>query len=388
MTSELTIHSSRILAPSGVVNGAIRIVDGKVAAVQEGRSAAGSGVREYGPGSWVIPGLIDTHIHGAVGQNFMSGSPEAIAAICRYHAAHGTTGLLATTGAASDEATEKAIRGLVPTVRQQPSDGAAVLGIHLEGPFLNEIRRGAQDPEAIQAPDMAKLERWLEMGRGTVLMMTIAPELPGALELVRAMTARGVRAVAGHTDATYAQMAEAMAAGICHTIHTFNGMRGLHHREPGAAGAALELDGLTAEVIPDGFHVHPAVIRLLYRMKGTTGMTLVTDAVDAAGLPDGEYQSERSAVRVVNGRVELADGSSLAGSTLTMIGAVRNVMQFCGIGLAEAVTMASLGPARLLGLAERKGTIEEGKDADLVVLDEHLQVQATIAGGKIIYSKN
>lgn len=380
---EQSLRSTRVVTPDGVVAATVRIADGRIAGVEP--HSAGGAATDLGD-AWLIPGLIDTHVHGALGCNFQNGDAAEVEAICRYHAQHGTTGLLATTGAAPDMQIETAIAGLVKTVNTAPWRGAAVLGIHLEGPFLCQARRGAQDPESIQEPDLEKLKRWIAMGQGQIQMVTLAPERPGGLEMARWLRSLGIVAAAGHTDATYEQMREAVDAGVTHTIHTFNGMRGLHHREPGVAGAALDLPELITEVVADGYHVHPAVIRLILRAKGLEGMTLVTDAVEPAGLPDGAYHWERQPITVKNGMVMLADGSSLAGSTLTMMGAVRNVMQFAGLSLAEAVTIASRNPARVLGLADRKGAIAPGMDADLVVLDSNLGVQATLVAGQTIYN--
>lgn len=386
MTAEMTLHSRRILTPDGVIEGDIAVEQGVIVGLSAPGDAQAVHRVDLGD-AWIIPGLLDTHVHGGAGFNFMDARPDELRTICAYHARHGTTGLLATTGAAPDAKTDEAIARLTRLIRGEIAGGAAILGLHLEGPFLAQARRGAQDPSCIQDPDPAKLERWLALGDGLVRMVTLAPERPGAMEVIRRLTAAGVCIAAGHTNATYEQMAQAADAGLRHTIHTFNGMRGLHHREPGVVGAVLDREDLTAEVIADGFHVHPAVIRLLFRVKGPAAMTLVTDAVDPAGLDDGEYRWQGRAVRVREGKVELADGSSLAGSTLTMIAAVRNAMKFCKTDLGTAVHMASLGPARLLHLEDRKGSIEPGKDADLVVLDDALEVQATMVEGRFVYQR-
>lgn len=369
------------------MEGSLSIKDGVIVRLSEGVQTGRDGVMDVGD-AWVIPGLIDTHVHGGVGFNFMEAPAEDLRKILAHHARHGTTGLLATTGAASDAATEEAITHLVKFIKEDNHGGSAVIGLHLEGPFLAQARRGAQDPAHIQDPDLDKMERWLALGDGLIRMVTLAPERPGAMEMIHRLSAAGVCIAAGHSDATYEEMQQAVEAGLRHTIHTFNGMRGLHHREPGVVGAALDLPGLTSEVIADGFHVHPAVIRLLFRVKGQAGMTLVTDAVDPAGLNDGVHRWQGRFVRVSEGKVELADGSSLAGSTLTMIAAVRNVMRFCDIDPAMAVHMASLGPARLLGLDDRLGSLEPGKDADLVVLDPSLEVQATMVKGRFVYQRS
>jgi N-acetylglucosamine-6-phosphate deacetylase len=260
------------------------------------------------------------------------------------------------------------------------ADEAAVLGAHLEGPFISREWPGAMDPVTFLAPEPETIEPLLLTG--AVRWMTLAPELPGALELIARLRAGGAVASVGHSDATYAQVSAAVKAGARAATHTFNAMRPLHHREPGVVGAVLDLAELSTELICDGVHVDPAALRLVHRAKGTPGVRLVTDAMQAAGMADGEYLLARTRVRVSGGRALLAEKpETIAGSTLTMEEAVRNAVGFLGVDVPAAAQMAAGNSARLLGLAERKGALGPGFDADLVVLDDELRVRATMIAG-------
>jgi N-acetylglucosamine-6-phosphate deacetylase len=242
------------------------------------------------------------------------------------------------------------------------------------------------DQASFLEPDLAVAARLLEAGGGAVRMMTLAPELPGALELVEMLVSHGIVASIGHTDASYEQALAAVAAGARSATHLFNAMRPLAHREPGVVGAVLELPEVSCELICDGVHIDPVVLRLAHRAKGTAGVRLVTDAIEAAGMPDGEYRLGRAPVTVAGGRATLSGGGAIAGSTLTMDAAVRNAVRFLGVRVEDAVAMASGLPARLLGLERRKGAIAPGMDADLVVLDGELNVCAALIGGDPVMS--
>lgn len=333
-------------------------------------------------GRWLAPGFLDLHVHGGGGAEFMTPDPDARRQAARFHARHGTTGLLATTVSAPPPVLAEAVRVLGASAGR-PTGGARILGIHLEGPFLAPARAGAQDPRAIRDPDPAEFDRLYDAAGGWVRLLTLAPERPGALDLVRRAAARGVVPAAGHTDAGYDRVAAAVEAGLRHATHTFNAMRGLHHREPGALGAVLDLP-VSCEVIADGHHVHPAAVRLLYRVKGPAATVLVTDATAAAGMPDGEYRLGPLAVRVTGGRAALP-GGALAGTTLTLDAAVRNAVTILGVTPAQAVRMASAAPARVLGLGRRFGRIAPGGAADLVVLEPDLQVWGTMVAGRWVH---
>jgi N-acetylglucosamine-6-phosphate deacetylase len=260
-----------------------------------------------------------------------------------------------------------------------------VLGVHLEGPFISRERPGAMDPATFLEPDLTLLDRLLASGRDTVRMITLAPELPGGLELVRAAVGAGLIASVGHSDGTYEQTAAAVREGARSATHTFNAMPALHHREPGVLGAVLDLAEVSCELICDGVHVAPPACRLVYRLKGTGRVRLVTDAMQAAGMPDGSYRLGGASVTVTGGRAVIAGGGSIAGSTLTMDTAVANAVGFLGVSVHEAIVMACRNPAELLAIADRKGALAPGFDADVTVLDDDLAAWATMVGGEWVH---
>jgi N-acetylglucosamine-6-phosphate deacetylase len=372
----MRLRSARIVTPAGTIAGDVSIRDGRIETV--GVASADADATELGR-RWVVPGLIDLHVHGGGGAQCNTADPDEIARVARFHARHGTTGLLATTVAASPDELAVALGA----IRRAIEDGevAGVLGAHMEGPFLSPRRSGAMDPSTFLEPETDTVERLLAAGGGAVRLMTLAPELPGALELVRTLVDAGVVASIGHSDATYDQTRAAVSAGARAATHVFNGMRPFHHREPGVVGAVLDLPQVSCEIICDGIHVAPAALRLVHRAKGPAGLRLVTDAMEAAGMPDGEYRLGAARVRVADGRATLAAGDSIAGSTLTMDRAMRNAVRFLRITVEDAVALASTNPARLLGLDDRKGAIAPGMDADLTVLDDDLRACGTIVAG-------
>lgn len=382
---KLLIIGGRIIAAERTYSqGWVLVAGGRIAAVGDGEPPAGvraGAALLDAQGLTVSPGFIDLHVHGGGGGDPLSGAADGILTMARFHAAHGTTGLLATTGALPRDQIVEAIRRASDAVSSP--DGASILGVHLEGPYLSQRYRGAQPEEFIRAPSLFELEQLLNVCHGLVRLVTIAPELPGALAAIAWLCERGVRAAIGHTDATYAEVEQAVAAGARHAAHAFNAMRGLHHREPGAVGAVLLDERITAELIMDGVHVRPEVARLLVQMKGPGSVCLITDAVPAAGSPDGRGSLFGRPVRIAGGAARLPDGS-LAGSTLTMDRAVANLVTYVGVPLEDAIRMASLTPARALGLDDRKGTLAPGKDADLVLLGDDLMARATLVGGRIV----
>ncbi len=330
-------------------------------------------------GLYVAPGFIDLQLVGSGGYNFEDASPDELEQIIDLHISHGTTGLLPTIMTASIAR----MRAAIERIRQVKHP--AVLGVHLEGPFISERRKGAHDPEFILAPAAEKLDELVKGYEDFIRIITLAPELPGARQLIQRVGELGIVPALGHSDASYEEALKAIDAGITLFTHVFNAMRGFHHREPGAVGAALASDVMVT-LIADGIHVHPAAVRLLYRLKGASGICLITDAIGAAGMAsgDGEYTLGGRRVLVEGGVARLADGT-LAGSTLTIDRAVRSFISFTGASLPEAVRAASLNPARVLGLDGRKGTIAEGKDADLVLFDEDFTMHYTLIGGEVVY---
>ena len=370
MTADLVVRGARVLTPAEELADAwVAVRGGRIDAVGDGEPPAAA---EVVAGAVVVPGLVDLHVHGGGGEDFMSGDVAACERAARFHARHGTTALLATTVSAPREALTRALRAVAA------AGDPVLVGAHLEGPWLSEKRRGAQPAEHLRAPDLDELEALAEAG--PLRMVSLAPELPGALEAVAAIAAAGAVPALAHTDATYEQAVAAIEAGARHAVHVFNGMRPLHHREPGVLGAVLE-SGVSCELILDGHHVHPVAARLLHRLKGAEQTVLITDAIAATGMPDGEHRLGDSPIRVTGGRAETPDGR-LAGSTLTMDAAVRHAVEWLEFPLAEAVAMASTTPARVIGLDHRKGRLAPGFDADVVVLDDALRPTAVWAGGR------
>jgi len=337
-------------------------------------------------GFLVLPGFVDMHVHGGGGADFMHGTPEAARQAARTHARFGTTGLLATTMTASREDTDAAIVAAREVIEAGPGEGEArVLGIHLEGPFLCAAKRGAQPKAFVRPPDADELAHWIALSAGTVRQITLAPELPGAEEVIRLARANGVIVSIGHTDAKAADVLAAIAWGATRATHTFNAMRGLHHREPGTVGAVLARPEVVCEVIADGVHLDPLVVRLIVAAKGAAGAVLITDAIEGAAMADGEYALGGQPVFVRDGTAAFADGT-LAGSVLTMNRAFANVVGFAGVSLPEAARLSSGNAARQLGMEERFGEIAPGRAADLVILHpETGEVAWTLVGGRVAW---
>jgi N-acetylglucosamine-6-phosphate deacetylase len=305
--------------------------------------------------------------------------------MARRFAAHGVTGFLATTMTQSPDVTTRAIRAVRRYMERQDEEdqghepAARALGIHLEGPWISREFKGAQNERFIVPPTEESVATLLAEGKGAVKIVTLAPELPGAEQAMQTLRGQGICTSSGHTGATYEQALRAVELGATHVTHCFNGMTGLHHRRPGAAGAALLCDRLLAELIADGIHVHPDVMRLLIRVKGRERVMLITDSMSATELSDGIYALGGQEVYVRAGRAALGDGT-LAGSTLTLDRAVRNVVHRCGVPLHDAVYMASAVPAQAIGLGDRKGRIRAGYDADITILNTDLQPMRVMVG--------
>jgi N-acetylglucosamine-6-phosphate deacetylase len=335
--------------------------------------------------SYIAPGFIDVHVHGIAGADAMDGSQDSLARIAERFASHGVTGFLPTTMTESLDVTLRAahqIQEFMSTQTDRAPAGAQALGIHLEGPWISPQYKGAQNEQHILAPDEQTVHRMLDAAPGTVKIVTLAPELPGADDTIRLLREQGIYVSIGHTGATYEQALQAVALGATHITHCFNAMTGLNHRKPGVVGAALMVDDLFAELIADGVHVHPDVMRLLIRAKGRDRVMLITDAMAAAECPDGTYALGGQAVFVRDGEARLSDGT-LAGSTLVLDRAVRNLVQLCRISLVDAVYMASTTPAAAIGLGANKGRICAGYDADFTILDGTLHPTGVMIGGMI-----
>ncbi|OIB04237.1 N-acetylglucosamine-6-phosphate deacetylase [Paenibacillus sp. LC231] len=331
-----------------------------------------------GNGMWLIPGMIDVHIHGANGYDMMDGTEDSIQEVSRACAATGCTSFLATSVSSTIEDLLNMIRSVKSVIGRE--QGARIAGIHLEGPYLNPKRKGMQNEKYLRHPNLDEMKFIFQEAGSLIKMVTIAPELPGGLELISYLKEQGVVIAVAHSDATYEEAKLAFAAGASHVTHCFNGMRPIHHRDPGLIVAAFEEPHVSLQAIVDQVHLHPAIVRLMHRLKGPEGMVLITDALQAMGLGDGNYIFGGHHVTVSEGIARLADGT-LASSTVTMDEALR-LTEANGISMEDAVHMASTTPARILGLSH-KGKIEVGYDADLVLMDERYQVQWTMIEGKL-----
>ncbi|HEY3971598.1 MAG TPA: N-acetylglucosamine-6-phosphate deacetylase [Candidatus Sulfotelmatobacter sp.] len=330
----------------------------------------------------LVPGFIDIHIHGGAGLDLMRASPSELPALGKFLASHGVTGYFPTTVAASLDSTYATLDRLADAIEATVPDGGAVarpLGIHLEGPFLSHKRRGVHPPELLLNPTVAVFDRLWQAARGHVRMLTIAPEIPGAMEVIAEAARRNVCVSIGHSDSEMPVAQDAVKAGARHATHTFNAMRPLDHREPGIIGEVLGNDQLSADMIVDGIHVDPSVVKLFLRAKGRDRAVLITDAISATGMPDGRYELGPIQVDVKDGKC--TSNGSLAGSVLTMDRAVRNVTQFSDWTLRDAVQAATLNPARSVGLAAHYGVLAPGVNADFVVLNSAGEVLKTIVRG-------
>ena len=389
--SATVIHASRILTPEEEISDGIVVVEGSriTALGHRDEIRVPAGAADYvATGLTVVPGFVDVHIHGAGGHDVMEGNARALDRIASAVARHGTTSFIATTVTAPVEETCHSLEGIARYIRAQEESGdtaensrlaAEILGIHLEGPFISKARRGVHPPDAIAKPSVEVLEKFLKASDGLVKILTLAPELPGAIPLIESAMAAKIVAALGHTDADYDQARAAIHAGASHAVHFYNAMRPFAHRDPGVVGAILTDPEVTAEVIADGVHVAGAAIQVLIGCKGFDAVLLASDAIAATGMPDGNYRLGNREVTVKDGVARNSEGK-LAGSTLTLDRALRNVVAL-GVPLREAIRMATILPARRLGLAGKKGIIAVGADADLVALTPDLRVAGVMTRG-------
>jgi N-acetylglucosamine-6-phosphate deacetylase len=333
------------------------------------------------PGATLAPAFFDVHFHGAVNHDVMEATPEALDTISAFLATRGTASYLATTVTAPMDATLRALEGLANLIERPAQPGRSrPLGIHLEGPFLSHTKRGVHPPASLLAPDINLFNRMVDAARGHVRLMTLAPELPGAAELAAHADSRGVRISMGHSNATTAEAQALRRAGAVSATHTFNAMRALDHREPGILGVALTDDDLYAEIICDGIHTQPEVVKLWWRAKGPARGLLVTDGMSATGMPDGEYTLGGFAVQVTNGRA-MANGV-LAGSVLTQDRALENFLRFTGATLTEGLGLLTTNPSAMTGLTSQAGSVTAGMPADMAVIDANGKLVQSIVGGE------
>ncbi|WP_138495974.1 N-acetylglucosamine-6-phosphate deacetylase [Paenibacillus pinistramenti] len=373
------IHG-QVVTPNGILkDGAVAVKDGILTFA--GSTAALQHTLDSYPevldagGGYVLPGFIDIHVHGGVHHDFTGADQQGLEAITKFHGSQGTTAMLATTMTAPRSVLDQVLAE-VHEFRSRPMPYAQLEGVHLEGPFISPKWPGAQNPEHIVNPNRSWIEAWEKQYPGLIKQVTFAPEREGALELITYLRERGIVAAAGHTDATYEEIMTAVDAGLHHAVHTFNAMTPMHHRNPGTAGALLSSPQMSAEIIADGIHVHPAVVSVLASLKDHHNLVLITDAMSAAGLGNGEYMLGDLPVIMKDGVCTLKDSEgTLAGSTLTMIRGFRFLVQEVGLSIERASEAASGSPAKLIRIDNRTGAVETGKQADLLLLDPELELQ-------------
>jgi N-acetylglucosamine-6-phosphate deacetylase len=388
------IYASRILTPQEELADSVILTEGsRITAIgHRDEVKIPSGAIDYvAAGMTVVPGFVDVHIHGAGGHDVMEATPDALDCITSTVARYGTTSILATTVTASVDETCRSLDGIAKYIRahekfedaEQDQGGLAaeILGIHLEGPFISRARRGVHPPDTIARPSVEILDKFRAAADGLIRIITIAPEIPGALDLIHYAVANGIVAAIGHTDANFEQTQAAIQAGARHSVHFYNAMRPFSHRDPGVIGAILTEPDITAEVIADGIHVAGPAIQVLLGTKGFDTVLLASDGTAATGMPDGKFRLGNFEVTVKDGVCRNSEGK-LAGSTLTLDRALRYIVAL-GVPLVDAVRMATILPARRLGLAGKKGIIAVGvgTDADLVVLTPDLRVVGVMARG-------
>ncbi|MCL6668467.1 MULTISPECIES: N-acetylglucosamine-6-phosphate deacetylase [Streptomyces] len=373
MGSRKVLAGARVVLPTGIVH------DGRV--VVDGTRIAGAAPEDADvvdvSGHWLVPGFVDIHNHGGGGASFTSGTVEDVLHGIHTHRLHGTTTLVASTVTGDmDFLAQRA--GLLSELAEQGD----IAGIHFEGPFISPCRKGAHSEELLRDPDPAEVRKLIDAARGRARMVTLATELPGGIDSVRLLAEHGVIAAIGHTDATYEQTVQAIDAGATVATHLFNAMPPLGHRAPGPIAALLEDERITVELIDDGTHLHPAALQLAFHRAGAGRVTFITDAMDAAGFGDGRYMLGPLEVEVSEGVARLVEGGSIAGSTLTLDRAFKRAVTVDRLPVEDVVAAISANPARLLGMDDRIGSLEPGKDADLVLLDRQFDLKGVMRRGE------
>ncbi|NJP66018.1 N-acetylglucosamine-6-phosphate deacetylase [Streptomyces spiramenti] len=372
-TQRTVLTGARVVLPTGVVeDGRVTVADGRIVTARPEDEPTHDLT-----GHWVTPGFVDMHVHGGGGASFSAGTVEEARTVIGTHRAHGTTTMVASTvtGDLADLARQAG------TLSELVEDGE-LAGLHFEGPFISAHRCGAHQPSLLRDPDPADVRKLVDAARGTASMVTLAPELPGGLESVALLRDLGVLAAVGHTDGDYDVVRRAVDAGASVATHLFNAMPPLAHRAPGPVAALLEDERVTVELIDDGTHLHPAALRLAFHRAGADRVAFITDAMGAAGMGDGRYPLGPLEVDVTDGVARLVEGGAIAGSTLTLDRALRRAVTVDGIGVADAVRALAGTPARMLGVDDRVGSVEVGKDADLVVLDDGFRVVGVMRKGR------
>jgi N-acetylglucosamine-6-phosphate deacetylase len=383
MTAVL-IRNVRLISGDELKTGSILVRNGRIESANYGEDCIAAADAEIdGNGQILIPGMIDVHIHGAEGFDMMDGTLRSVEAVSRVCAATGCTSFLATSVSSSLDELLQMISSVSQVIGREP--GAQIAGIHIEGPYLNVKRKGMQNERYLRHPDIHEMELILQKSGSLIRMVTLAPELQGGIDMIEFLKDRGIIVSISHSDATYEEAKHAFRCGASHVTHCFNGMRPIHHRDPGLILAAFEESHVSVQAIVDDVHLHPAIVRLIYREKGADNMVLITDALQAMGMGDGMYLFGGHEVRVSHGIATLADGT-LASSTVTMNEALAKTVR-SGIPLKDAVTMATQTPAQVLGLIN-KGRIAPGADADLVLMNENFEILWTAIKGNVVYRRS
>lgn len=386
--TQTIINNVKIYAEEGVIEqGHLVLADGKIEKIASGLYEANDEVEMIdGAGKVVIPGFIDIHIHGAHSADVMDGNEEALDTMARILPHEGTTSFLATTMTQSDENIEGALQSVAEY--ENKSGQAEILGVHLEGPFVNYDKKGAQPGEYITPPNLETFNRWQKIAQNKIKTITVAPECdPLNGEFTRTLSEQGVNVSAGHTSSNYAQIKQAVEDGVDQLTHLCNAMEGIHHRDVGAVGAFILIPQLKAELIADFIHSSKEMVQLVYNNVKSDKLILITDSMRAKWLPPGEYELGGQAVYVSEDRATLAEGDSLAGSILKMIDGVKNMLSLEGVTLEDVIKMASVNPAKQINVFDRKGSIKEGKDADLLIVDEALNIHYTLCNGVVSFKE-
>jgi len=389
MEKTLKIYNGKILTPYRIISGTVVVVDGKIKEVAEGNIDVPGAVEIDAKGNYIAPGFIDIHVHGGGGHDFMDGSEEAFLKIAETHAKYGTTGLMPTTLTSELDELYNTL-DLYKKADKKNKMGAQFLGMHLEGPYFAMSQRGAQDPRYIRNPDPEEYKDILSRS-SDIKRWSAAPELKGAIEFGNYLRSKGILVAMAHTDAIYEEALEAFEAGFTLGTHFYSCMSGVSLRYAGVIETAYLLDEMDVEIIADGIHLPAPLLKLIYKIKGPDRIALITDSMRAAGMPPGDsiLGSKHNGLKVLveDGVAKLPDRTSFAGSVATCDRLVRNMVNMAEVPLLEAVKMASLTPANILGLGASKGSLICGKDADIVIFDSNINVNTTIVQGRIVYNK-
>lgn len=392
-TQKIKIVNGKILTPYRIIpNGSVLITGGIITAVSEGNIDVSDAIEIDAKGNYIAPGFIDIHVHGGGGHDFMDGSENAFLKAAETHARYGTTSMSPTTLTSEKEDLMKTLE-LYETADRKNVNGAQFIGMHLEGPYFAMSQRGAQDPRYIRDPDPAEYMDVLAR-TNVVTRWSAAPELKGAIPFAKYLRSKGILAALAHTDAIYEEVLEGFENGYTLATHLYSGMSGVTRRNAyryaGVIESAFIIDEMDVEIIADGIHLPAPLLKLIYKIKGPDRIALITDSMRGAGMPEGEsvLGNLNTGLKVIieDGVAKLPDRSSFAGSVATTDRLVRNMIRMAGVPLLEAVRMMSTTPARIMNISDKKGSLVEGKDADIVIFDEDINIQHTIIKGRLIYS--